>query len=606
MKAIILAAGYGSRLRPLTDRMPKTMVPVAGERIIDRIIGALQLASVAEVVVVLGYRGKELRDYLETRYAGSLRFTFVENADYATTNNIHSLALGLEFVDDDFILIECDLFFEKELLCELAEFPWPNVAVAARYRTGMDGTVLSTDSAGMVEGVFPTYTQGPKFDFSDKLKTLNIYKFSADFLRKQLRTLVQYYTVAHSRNSYYEAVLGVIIYLRSAEIRVLDVSGRRWMEIDDMNDLGKAEYMFCPEGRYDFLSATHGGYWDFDVLDFCYLRNMYFPTASVLSDIRYNLEKLLWNYGSAQSSLNRKLAHYLLAPQESCCLLNGASQGIKLLPDLLGTDRVVTFTPTFDEYLAVFRRSCAADPERHSLCDLVALAEREQIGVIVLANPCNPTGRCYPLAEVLDFLEAADRANLRVVVDESFIDFAGEQSTSVSDWVLANRASHVLIIKSLSKSLGVPGLRLGYCLSSDAALIAAMNARLPIWNTNSLAEYFLELLLKYRIEIGESFQRTIRDREALWGMLAALDFLQPCPSGGNFVMCRLAEGGPSAAQLARRMLETSGIYIKDCTPKFAAGRGEFVRFAVRLPDENIRLITELKRNYLALTNAAGA
>jgi hypothetical protein len=67
---------------------------------------------------------------------------------------------------------------------------------------------------------------------------------------------VQYYTVAHSRHSYYEAVLGVIIYLRSAEIRVLDVSGRRWMEIDDMNDLGKAEYMFCPEGRYDFLSAT--------------------------------------------------------------------------------------------------------------------------------------------------------------------------------------------------------------------------------------------------------------------------------------------------------------------------------------------------------------
>ena len=336
MMAVILAAGYGSRLRPLTDGMPKTMVPVAGERIIDRIIGALQLASVSEVVVVLGYRGSELREYLQAQYARSLRFTFVENADYATTNNIHSLALGLEFIDDDFILIECDLFFEKELLRELTEFPWPNVAVAARYRTGMDGTVLSTDSDGLVEGVFPTYAQGPKFDFSDKFKTLNIYKFSAEFLRKRLRELVQYYTHAHSSNSYYEVILGVIIYLRSAEIRVLDVSARRWMEIDDMNDLGKAEYMFCPEGRYDFLSATHGGYWNFDVLDFCYLRNMYFPTASVLSDIRYNLEKLLWNYGSSQSVLNRKLAHYLLAPEESCCLLNGASQGIKLLPEPAG------------------------------------------------------------------------------------------------------------------------------------------------------------------------------------------------------------------------------------------------------------------------------
>ena len=267
---------------------------------------------------------------------------------------------------------------------------------------------------------------------------------------------------------------------------------------------------------------------------------------------------------------------------------------------------MVTFTPTFDEYLAAFRRPCAADAERHSLSGLVALAEREQIGVIVLANPCNPTGRCHPPPELMEFLDAAERANLRVVVDESFIDFAGEQSASVSGWVLANRASHVLIIKSLSKSLGVPGLRLGYCLSSDAALVAAMNARLPIWNTNSVAEYFLELLLKYRIEIDESFQRTIRDREAFWSMLSALDFLQPFPSGGNFVMCRLAEGGPSAAELARRMLESSGIYIKDCTPKFASGRGQFVRFSVRMPDENIRLISELKCNYRALAAAAGA
>jgi histidinol-phosphate/aromatic aminotransferase/cobyric acid decarboxylase-like protein/choline kinase len=605
MIAVILAAGFGSRLRPLTDVTPKTMVSVAGERIIDRIIAALRIASIEDAVVVLGYRGSELRQHLETAYPGSMRFTFVENAEYASTNNIHSLALALDHVDDDFLLIECDLFFEKALLRDVVDSPWPNVAVVARYHTGMDGTVLSTDGDGMVEGVFPTYAQGHKFDFSDKFKTLNIYKFSADFLRRRLRNVVRYYTQAHSNNSYYEVVLGIIIYLRSAEIRALDVSDRRWMEIDDMNDLVRAEYLFSPERRYDVLTSSHGGYWNLDVLDFCYIRNMYFPTAAVLSDLAYNLDKLLANYGSSQPVLNRKLSHYLLAPQECCCLLNGASQGIKLLPDLLGSDRVVTFTPTFDEYLSVFPHSRAADPDHASLVDLVTLARRERIDVVVVANPCNPTGRCYPPGEMIEFLEEAGRAKIRVVVDESFIDFAGEQAESLSGWMLATRAFHVIVLKSLSKSLGTPGLRLGYCLSADAQLIAALSARLPLWNVNSVAEYFLGLLLKYRLEIAASFQRSIADREALWHRLAALDGCQPYPSGGNFIMCRLAAGGPSASVLARRMLEASRIYIKDCTRKFPAGRGEFVRVAVRLPDENRRLVDELQRQYSALGAGSG-
>jgi len=606
MTAVILAAGYGSRLRPLTNQMHKTMVPVAGERIIDRIMVSLQLAKVASAVVVLGYRSGEVREYLQSRYASFMQLTFVENPDYATTNNIHSLELALESVDEDFLLIECDLFFETELLRDLIAYPWPNVALAARYRTGMDGTVVSADAGGVVEGVFPTYAQGPNFDFSGKFKTLNIYKFSGDFLRDRLRSLVQYYTSAHSTNSYYEVVLGIVIYLRSAEIRVLDVSERRWAEIDDNNDLAKAEYMFHPEGRYDLLSSSHGGYWNVDVLDFCYIRNMYFPTPSVLGDIRFNLEKLLCNYGSSQAVLNRELSHYLLVPEECCCVLNGASQGIKLLPEVLGTDHVATFTPAFDEYLAVFRRVSKADAESASALDLVTMASREGAGAVVLANPCNPTGRCYSLREMIAFVEAAVRANLYAIVDESFIDFAGEQSASVSGWLLENHVRRALVIKSLSKCLGVPGLRLGYVFSADSDLIAAMNGRIPIWNLNSPAQYFLELLLKYRPEIAASFQKSIADRDAFLHMLSDVEFLSPFPSGANFILCRLAEGGPSADALARQMLAVSGIYIKNCTSKFPAGRGEFVRFAVRLPAENLHLIAELERNYRALQSAIGA
>jgi histidinol-phosphate/aromatic aminotransferase/cobyric acid decarboxylase-like protein/choline kinase len=604
MTAIILAAGFGSRLRPLTSHTHKTMVTVAGARIIDRIMSALETASVQDAVVVLGYRATEVHEYLETHYGHSMHLRFVENTEFAATNNIHSLALALELVDDDFLLIECDLIFDGELLRDLVVSPHPNVAMVARYQTGMDGTVLSADAIGVVEGVFPTYTQGPNFDFSDKFKTLNIYKFSAEFLRERLRSTVQYYTHAHSVNSFYEIVLGIIIYLRSAEVHIMDVTGRRWMEIDDPNDLAKAEYLFCPERRYENLSATHGGYWNVDILDFCYLRNMYFPSAGLLSDLRFNLEKLLCNYGSSQQELNRKLAHYLLVADRHCCVLNGAAQGIKLLPRVLGVDSIATLVPTFDEYLEVFPRVVTAGEECCSPADLVEIARAQKAGGVVLVNPSNPTGRCYPQDEVKAFVTAAVDANLFAVIDESFIDFAGGQGSSVSTWLLENDVPRALVIKSLSKCLGVPGLRLGYALSADPVLIAAMNAEIPIWNLNSAAQYFLELLLKYRPEISASFQKSIRDREGFETMLSQLEFLEPFPSGANFILCRLAEDGPTADSLARRMLQESGIYIKACTRKFPAGRGEYVRFAVRLPDENRRLIEELKRNYAALVAAS--
>jgi histidinol-phosphate/aromatic aminotransferase/cobyric acid decarboxylase-like protein len=210
----------------------------------------------------------------------------------------------------------------------------------------------------------------------------------------------------------------------------------------------------------------------------------------------------------------------------------------------------------------------------------------------LLANPNNPTGRAYSREEVVRFLDAAVSAGLSAVVDESFIDFAGEGCGSVADYLLVNRLPGVVLIKSLSKSLGVPGLRLGYCLSGDTKVIEGINRLLPIWNSNSMAQYFLELLLKYRIEVAASFQRTILDREDLRRDLTQIDGIEARPSGGNFVLCRLTSGTCPAAELAHRLMDR-GIYIKDCTSKFGDG-GEYVRFAVRTPNDNAKLIAALR------------
>ena len=595
MKAVILAAGYGARLRPLTDDEHKTMVRVAGERIIDRIAESLILAQVTDVLVVLGHKAEQLQAHLESTYRGRINFTFVLNSRYFATNNIYSLSLALDLINDDFLLLECDLFFDKEIVRDLVRLESPDVAVVARYQTGMDGTVVSVGVDGLVSGFHPAEAQGSAFDFSDKFKTLNIYKFSAAFLRQKLRQMIAFHTQVHSDNCYYELVLGVIVYLRSQPIRAFDVTGRDWMEIDTVNDLERAEYLFAPERRHELLSGMHGGYWNHEVLDFCYIRNMHFPSTSLLGDLRYNLDKLLLNYGSSQKVLNQKLANFLLLPAQNCCLLNGASQGIKLLPTVLETNRLAVLAPTFDEYLHVFGNPLAIPADGKTLADFAGEAARGGIRCLLLTNPNNPTGRHYSESEVKLFLQMAGTLGQSVVLDESFIEFSGDGRESVALWLIEENMQNVLLVKSLSKSLGVPGIRLGYILSANEDWIKRLNAMIPIWNINSVAQYLLELLPKYRNELAASYANTRRDRDDFYAELGKLEYLEPQPSGGNFLFCRLRGDFLSAGDLARILMRDWGILIKDCSDKLPAGTGQYIRLAVRTSLENRNLVRTLSR-----------
>ncbi len=595
MKAVILAAGSGARLRPLTNHEHKTMVCVAGERIIDRIIDSLIFAQVDRVCVVLGHQADRLREHLEKTYCGRIEFTFVLNPRYLKTNNIYSLSLALECVDEDFLLIECDLFYDVDIVRDLVNLPAQDVAVVARYQTGMDGTVVSVGADALVSDFHPTQVQDAAFDFSDKFKTLNIYKFSARFLREKLRQMISFYTKIHSENCYYEVVLGVMIYLRSQPISAFDVTGRNWMEIDTVNDLEKANYLFAPERRYAILSNMHGGYWNHEVIDFCYIRNMHFPSASLLGDLRYNFDKLAFNYGSCQKVLNQKLANFLLIPAAHCCLLNGASQGIKLLPALLKTERIATFTPTFDEYLHVFAQPLVMTAEVTGLHELAQFAVDQGVQWLLLTNPNNPTGRYYPVAEIISFLQTAGSMGLSVILDESFIEFAGDGCQSVAAWLTAQDVQHVLLVKSLSKSLGVPGIRLGYIQSANSHWMAQLNAMLPIWNANSVAQYLLELLPKYRLELAQSFARTRDERDQFFSQLCRIEQLESFESGGNYVLCRLRTHDLTANQLANILMRDWGVLIKDCSSKFPENGDQYIRLAVRTAQENQNFLEILSR-----------
>jgi histidinol-phosphate/aromatic aminotransferase/cobyric acid decarboxylase-like protein len=223
--------------------------------------------------------------------------------------------------------------------------------------------------------------------------------------------------------------------------------------------------------------------------------------------------------------------------------------------------------------------------------DRDALAARAgNYDLVIVVNPNNPTGTVLP-TEWLHAL-AAQNPQTIFLVDESFAGFAGQPT--LLDRLERAPLHNVLIVASLSKSLGAPGLRLGYVYSCDTDLVARIGADLPIWNLSSTAEFLLEIVLKFKPELAASFERTAADRGELQAVLQRIDGVrQVYPSAGNFVLFRLDDSDPArAAALTESLLARHSIYIKDVSARFPEP-APYVRVAVRHPAENLRLVEAL-------------
>lgn len=590
MKALILAAGFGHRMRPLTDDQPKTLLSVNGRCVIDRILDSLRLHGIGDICIVTGYRAEQLRAHVVEQHP-DLRFQFVHNGRYDKTNNIFSMALAFEEMtfDSDVLLIESDLVYEPAALARLLDSPYENVALVDHYRPGMDGTVVALSSQRTITHVIPPSQQSDTFDFSDKYKTLNIYRFAKEFCETTFRRLLTYYAQVIDDNCYYEYILGMLIYMQQAEIHAEVLAGERWAELDDPNDLRRAELAFNGPARFDMLEESCGGYWETDLVDFAFIRNLHFPTPAVLSELRNSLPTLLWNYGSRQEVVDRKLAWFADCPVGFVHALAGASQCFPWLRTWLAGRRVLIPEPTFGEYRRMFPDAATyADAPGLAWSEIEAEADRAE--VVVFVNPNNPTGTTVGADQVVEFAEA--RPGTVVLVDESFADFSGRPS--VLEAMAREPLDNVVVLKSLSKCLGVPGLRLGLLATSNAELGAVIRRETPIWSLSAVAEHFLELLLKHRGDLARSFRRTADDRDDLAGGLARLAVVdQVHPSGGDFLLARLRTSPAESVALARRLADRSRILVKDVSTRFGGELGHW-RLAVRTPADHSALVAAIE------------
>lgn len=588
--AIILAAGYGRRMRPLTDHAHKTLLKVGDKTILGRIIDSLLANDVHDIVIVTGYRSRDIERFLRATYPGKT-FQLVENTRYRETNNIYSMALALEHVpiDRDVLLVESDLVVAPEVIARVLDSPHPNVALVDRYRSGMDGTVVVLHD-GLITDVVPPHRQHVGFSFDDKYKTLNIYKFSREFCASSFRRLLTYYARTIDGDCYYELILGVLIYMRQVSIAAEILDGEPWAEADDPNDLAVARFLLDPPSRRGILESAKGGFWAHDVLDFHFLRNMHFPTAAMFAELRSALPALLQNYGSSQSALDEKLSYFLLCKKERVAALSGASQVFPYLRRRFEGASALVPDPTFGEWPRAFPRA-ARYADRIGIDAQRLEAQARDVDVVVFVNPNNPTGTLLESDWIYEFARANPKKT--ILVDESFQGFT--QRASIASRLEKDPLPNVVVVVSLSKTLGVPGARMGYLYTCDVALLAELRAEIPIWNLGSVAEHLLEVVLKHRESLAESYARTAADRDALAQALASIPGVRRVyPSGGNFLLVSLdaAAWTQDSTALVDRLLEEHRIYIKDVTSRFEGG-APWLRLAVRLPHENAALVSAL-------------
>ena len=182
-RAVILAAGRGSRLHALTGDAPKCLTDIGGESILERTLRALASLSVTEAVVVIGYMGAMVRGRIGSRFEG-IDILYVEAPDYATTNNIRSLWDARNYLDQDIVLLDADVAFDAAVVETLFAQSGSSAAVAP-FEPAWSGTVVRRNSAGQITSFVLGAEQGLQFDTKDTFKTVNIYVLREQLLREQ-------------------------------------------------------------------------------------------------------------------------------------------------------------------------------------------------------------------------------------------------------------------------------------------------------------------------------------------------------------------------------------------------------------------------------------
>ena len=359
--------------------------------------------------------------------------------------------------------------------------------------------------------------------------------------------------------------------------------------------------MFAPSTheRLELFHKRFGGYWRFgNIKDYCYLVNPYFPTEAMINKMKYFYDKLLFNYPSGQS-IERICACRMFdnVSDDNILIGNGAAELINNLKYIVGKKIALTI-PSFNEYVRCFPNSeityinSKDDNYRLSLNKLKETLNK--VDTLIVISPDNPSGSHLKYGEVIELLDMAKGMDKQVIFDESFIDFANNSYTLINDDIL-KKYPNLIVIKSISKSYGVPGLRLGVLASGNHEYLDIINRNMPVWNINSFAEYFLQIFLIYKKDYVYGCSKIKEERNRFYNELIKISELDVYDSEANYFMIKLNKS--TANEIAEYLLDNNKILIKVLNGKNGFDDKEYIRIAVKTKEENDYFIQSIKEYY---------
>lgn len=599
MQSIILAAGLGSRLGELTKECTKCMVKINGITLIERMLRQLDRYGMDRIIIVTGYKGDILKDYVQNLRINT-SVVFVDNSDYRHTNNIYSLWLTREFLEEmDSLVLESDMIFEDRVIEKMLAVDNGCGTFVARPRPWMDGSIVKLDKDNNIV-YFVDDEEVKRIDPSYYHKIVSIYKFKKRYVSEKYMTYLNEYVKKNRDNNLYESLLKVIDLDVEKKIPAEILDEEQWYEINDIQDMDIAESMFADgnEKVRKYLQR-YGGYWRYPAMrDFCYLVNPYFPNERFMNEMKSNFDVLVREYPSGMAVNSLLAGHFFGVRTENICVGNGTAELIKSLMENISGNIGMVY-PTFEEYphrkkdVEVIPYYVVDKDFDYSVDDIMSYYEGKDISAIVLVNPDNPSGHFISKKDILRLEDWCRSKGRKLIVDESFIDFVedDEWHTLLDMEVLLNHPS-LIVLKSISKSFGVAGLRLGVIATADTDLIAFMKKDVAIWNINSFAEYYLQIIEKYRDDYYEAMEKFKEVRRRYLDKLSKIKGFKVYPSQANYVMCHI-ENSVTSTELADILLNRYNVLIKNLASKEGLNKGNYVRLSVKSDEENDYIVNAL-------------
>lgn len=346
--------------------------------------------------------------------------------------------------------------------------------------------------------------------------------------------------------------------------------------------------------------SRYGGYWRFpDMLDYCYLVNPYFNCSGIIKEMQDFFPVLVSEYPSGMGVNSALASDCWGIKQDYVVVGNGAAELIKAIMENL-EGKVGVVRPTFEEYPnrlpddQVVTFVPQNETFRYDADDLISFFEQSRVDTLLLINPDNPSGNFIPMEGIHKLAQWCEDKGMRFILDESFVDFSVgyEQNSFIHDELL-EKYPHMCVMKSISKSYGVPGLRLGILCSADTALIAKLKKQVSIWNINSFAEFFMQIFPKYREDYKRACEQFLQARDDFEKELKTIPFIKVMPSQANYFFLEVLPPY-KPKELCAILLKKYNILASACLAKKGIEPNRYMRIAVRNHSDNTKFIKALK------------